>query len=87
VSELEIRESLRRAFADAWIGLETDLDHDLALDDIEGLDSVSRVRLMLTVEEAFGIEMSPAEHGRLKSIGDLVDLIRSKVEGRLDDGR
>lgn len=82
MTEPEILDRLHQAFADAWIGPDVDLQRDLALEDIEGLDFVSRVRLMLSIEDAFGIEMSPAEHGRLKTIGDLADLVCAKVEGR-----
>jgi acyl carrier protein len=73
MTEQEILAQLPRIFADSWIGAgpEADLERKLALDDIDGLDSVSRVRLMLSVEDAFGVHMSPAEHGRLKTIGDL----------------
>jgi acyl carrier protein len=81
MTEEEILCRLPRIFADAWIGVESDFDRELALDDIDGIDSVARVRLMLTVEEAFGIEMSPRECGHLKTIGDLVDLVCTKVDG------
>jgi acyl carrier protein len=80
VSEVEILQALPDAFAQAWIALDVDLARDLALEDIEGLDSVSRVRLMLSVEETFGIVMSAREHGRLKTVGDLIDLIHAKRE-------
>jgi acyl carrier protein len=70
---------LRRAFADAWIPLDIDLTDNALLDDIDGLDSVSRVRLILTLEQAFTVEISPKENSRLKTIGDLIDLIAGKL--------
>jgi acyl carrier protein len=83
MNEQEILSRLPRIFADAWIGigLDAELEREVELEDIDGLDSVSRVRLMLSVEDAFGVHLSPAEHGRLKTIGDLVDLVRAKVTG------
>jgi acyl carrier protein len=79
----ETLDRLRQAFADASIMLDADLDFDddLALDAIDGLDSVSRVRLTMAVEDAFTIEISPRENSKLKTIGDLANLIGIKRGG------
>lgn len=59
-------------------------DDELALtpattaQDVEDWDSLNHVRLMLTVERQFGVKFSAAEIGRLKNVGDLVALVRSK---------
>jgi len=60
-----------------------DLD-DLALsdattaDDIEEWDSLSHIRLVVSVERHYGIKFSNADIENMKSVGDLVDLIVSK---------
>lgn len=48
-------------------------------DDIEAWDSLSNVRLMIAVEQAFGIRMRAAEVSSLKSTGELVNLVLAKV--------
>ena len=47
--------------------------------DIEDWDSVMHVSLIIAVEKAFGIRFTSSEVGRLKNVGELQDLIDSKV--------
>jgi acyl carrier protein len=83
LSSAETLDRLLRAFVDASITLDSNLvfEPDLAFDEIDGLDSVSRVRLTMAIEDAFSIEISPRENSKLKTIGDLVNLIESKQRG------
>jgi acyl carrier protein len=81
MNEPEIVDSLQRAFAEAFVDLDVPLGRALAFDEIDGLDSISRVRLMLSVEDVFTVEISPRENGKLRTIGDLIDLIRVKQNG------
>lgn len=77
-------ERLRRAFADASITLDPHLafDGNLSFDAIDGLDFVSRVRLIMAVEDAFDVAISPRENSKLKNIGDLITLVEAKQHGR-----
>jgi acyl carrier protein len=52
---------------------------DLTAKEIDEWDSLTHVRLMLTVERTFGIKFSAAEIGRLKNLADLVESISGKV--------
>jgi acyl carrier protein len=74
---------LRQAFAEASIMLDPDLifDGDLTFEKIGGLDSVSRVRLIMAVEDAFSVSISPRENSKLKKISDLTNLIEAKQRG------
>jgi acyl carrier protein len=47
--------------------------------DVENWDSLSHVRLMLTVEKSFGVKFSAAEIGRLKNVGSLVTLLQDRL--------
>ena len=69
---------IHSAFAEASLPLVA-TDETVKLTDIDGLDSVSRVRLMLCLEEKFGIEISARENSRTRSLGDLFGLIKSKL--------
>jgi len=53
---------------------------DLTAKDVEGWDSLSHIRLVLTVERAFGVKFSASEIGKLKDVAGLVDLVRSKAK-------
>jgi acyl carrier protein len=55
------------------------LTPELTAEDVPEWDSLTHIRLMITVERAFGIKFSTSEIGHLKNIGDLARLIQSKT--------
>jgi acyl carrier protein len=65
---------------------ETFLDRSLTIDrsttaeDVDGWDSLAHMRLMMNVERRFAIGLTAGEAGRLRHIGDLVDLIAGKLK-------
>ena len=52
---------------------------DLTADAVDGWDSLSHIRLVLTVEKAFGIKFSASEIGNLKNVEEFVTLIGFKT--------
>jgi acyl carrier protein len=52
---------------------------DLTADDVEEWDSLSHLRLVMTVQKAFGVKFSASETGKLKNVGELAELIRAKA--------
>ena len=50
----------------------------LSAKDVDGWDSLTHIRLMLTVEKAFKIKLSTSEIGKMNNVGDLVTLIKSR---------
>jgi len=56
-----------------------ELTPDLSAKDIDGWDSLTHIRLILTVEKAFKIKFSTSEIGTLENIGDLVRLIKGRA--------
>jgi acyl carrier protein len=48
---------------------------DLTADGVEDWDSVNHVRLIVAIEERFGISFSTAEVAELTDVGELIDLI------------
>lgn len=55
------------------------VDRALSADQVDGWDSLNHIRLIVTVERAFGMKFTASETGRLKNVGEFVDLIRSKL--------
>jgi acyl carrier protein len=51
----------------------------LTANDVAEWDSLSHVRLILTTERAFGVSFTAAQVGRLKNVGELADLVQSKM--------
>ena len=52
---------------------------DLTADDVEEWDSLSHIRLIVTVQKAFNVKLSAGEVGNLKNVSELVDLIQAKA--------
>jgi acyl carrier protein len=55
------------------------LDSDTSRDHIAGWDSLAQVKLMLAVEEAFGIQFSENETASIKKVGDLLNCVKSRT--------
>lgn len=55
------------------------LHRGLRASDVPDWDSLMHVRLMLEIEQAFSIRFTALEIGKLESVGDLMDLIASKL--------
>lgn len=48
-------------------------------EDIEDWDSLAHVELVMTMEKAFNMKFNIKEVGQLKNVGEMVDLIMSKL--------
>jgi acyl carrier protein len=47
---------------------------------LEAWDSIQHLNLVLAVEEKFGVQLSPEEIEQMKSIGETVKLVESKLQ-------
>lgn len=54
------------------------LTPEMEAGEVEGWDSLAHVRIMIAVEQRFGIRFTTSEITALKDIGALVALVRSK---------
>jgi acyl carrier protein len=52
---------------------------ELTAKDVDGWDSLTHIRLILTIEKAFKIKFSTSEIGRLEKVEDLVKLIAERA--------
>jgi acyl carrier protein len=52
---------------------------EMTADDVEGWDSLSNIRLIMSVEKEFGVKFSASEVGKLKNLGELAELIVAKT--------
>ena len=79
MGDAEIYDKLTGIFHDVFDDDSIAVRPELTADDVDEWDSVSHIRLVLTVERAFNLKFSASEIGRLKNVGEFVDLIRSKA--------
>ena len=70
---------VRETMADVFDADDLNVSMDSSAEDVEGWDSLSNIRLMVTLERKFGVRFSNAEIGKLTNVGDLVRLIESKI--------
>ena len=52
---------------------------ELAAPDVDGWDSLTHIRLLLSIEKAFKVKFSTSDIGRMKNVGDLVALIKTQA--------
>ena len=51
----------------------------LSAKDVDGWDSLTHIRLMLTVEKAFKVKFSTSEIGKMDTVCDLVTIIKART--------
>jgi len=75
----EIYKKLNTVFEDVFDDDSIVVRPELSADDVDGWDSLTHIRLILTVEKAFQVKFSASEIAKLKNVGGLAELIRSKA--------
>jgi acyl carrier protein len=79
MDESQIYSRLTEIFQDVFDEDPIKLTPELAAKDVDGWDSLTHIRLILTIEKAFKSKFSTSEIGKLKNVGDLVALIRARA--------
>ena len=79
MNEGEIYTQLGAIFQDVFDEDSIKVTPDLSAKDVDGWDSLTHIRLILTVEKAFKIKFTTSEIGKLERVGDLVALIKSRA--------
>jgi acyl carrier protein len=74
----EIYARLTPIFQDVFNDDSIVLRPDLTAEDVDEWDSLSHIRMVLSVQKAFSVKFSAGEIGKLKNVEGLVDLIRLK---------
>jgi acyl carrier protein len=79
ISEQEIYTRLTTVFRDVFDDETLAPTAETTADDVEEWDSLSHIRLVLSVEREFGVQFSTVELGNLKQVGDLANLVSAKL--------
>jgi acyl carrier protein len=75
----EIYERLTGVFRDVFDDDTIVVRPELTAEDVDEWDSLSHIRLVLTVEKVFNITLSASEIGNLTNVGELVKAIQAKL--------
>jgi acyl carrier protein len=79
MDESSIYARLNEIFQDVFDEDSLVVTPDLSAKDVDGWDSLTHIRLLLTVERAFKIKFSTSEIGKLEEVSDLVALIKTRT--------
>lgn len=79
MDEQAIYDRLTKIFEDVFDEDSIVITPNLTAKDVDGWDSLTHIRLMLTVEKAFNVKFSASEIGKLENVGDLVKLIKART--------
>ncbi len=78
MDEQQIYARLTEIFSDVFDD-DIQVNPALSAKDVDGWDSLSHIRLILTIEKAFKIKFSTSEIGKLENVGELVALIKARA--------
>jgi acyl carrier protein len=73
--QARLEETFRRVFKSPQLCLR----REMTAFDIQGWDSLSNIRLLVAIEQDLEIRLEVAEVVRLRNVGQLVDLVASKL--------
>jgi acyl carrier protein len=78
MDEAQIYARLTGIFKDVFDD-EITVTPELSAKDVDGWDSLTHIRLILTIEKRFNFKFSTSEIGKLENVGDLVNLIGQRA--------
>ncbi len=80
MESIEIYRRLAVIFRDVFDDKAMALRPELTADSVREWDSLNHIRLVLAIEKAFQVRFAASEIGRLRNVGDFVELIQSKAQ-------
>ena len=79
MDEPQIYARLKEIFEDVFDEDSMTITPELSAKDVAGWDSLTHIRLLLSIEKAFKIKFTTSEIGKLQNVGDLVTLIQARA--------
>ncbi|MGN1167790.1 MAG: acyl carrier protein [Lachnospiraceae bacterium] len=81
MSREEIFDKLNEVFQDVFDDESIVVSDETTADDIEDWDSLEHINLVVAVEEAFKIKFNMGEVNNMKNVGEMVDIILTRIAG------
>ncbi len=75
----QIYERLNKVFRDVFDDEDIVVTDTTTSDDIEDWDSLEHINLIVEVEHEFGIKFNMNEVTTMKNVGDMVNIIQSRI--------
>ena len=77
--QTRLYEQLTAIFRDVFDDDSLELRPELTAKDVDGWDSLTHLRLLLSAERTFGVKFTVAEIGQMENVGDLANLIEARI--------
>jgi acyl carrier protein len=71
---------LQRIFCDVFDDDALKIDMSTSQEEVEGWDSVAQIKLILSIEEEFGIRFQMEEVSATKNVGEFIKMIESLLD-------
>ena len=75
----EVKEKLTAVFRDVFDDEKIEIHDETTAADIEDWDSLTHITLISEIEDSFGIKFGMKDVLGLKNVGEMIDLLASKV--------
>lgn len=79
MNDSEIYEKLNEIFQDIFDDEDIELEPTTSAADIEDWDSLAQISIVVAVQDEFDITLSVDEATALHNVGEMVDLIKTKL--------
>jgi acyl carrier protein len=79
MDDIYIYERLTQVLMDVFDDDTIKATPQLSAKDVDGWDSLTHIRLILTIEKVFNVKFTTSEIGKLENVGDLVALIKVRA--------
>ncbi len=76
----EVYEKLNSVFRDVFDDESITVNDNTTSNDIEDWDSLEHINLLVAIEQAFNIKFNMAEVTNMKNVGEMVNIILSRVK-------
>ncbi len=80
MSREEVYKKLNKVFQDIFDDEDITVNDETTADDIEDWDSLEHVNLVVATEKKFGVKFNMWEVGRIKNVGEMVDIILERTQ-------
>lgn len=80
MSREEIMEKVNEIFRDVFDDEDLIITDSTNSDDIEDWDSLEHISLIISMEKEFNLKFDIKEVNKLENVGQMVDMIREKLE-------
>jgi acyl carrier protein len=71
----DYRQRLTTVFREVFDDDTLEITDEMTAADVDGWDSLTHVTLVVSCEKVFGLRLSPAQVGRLKNVGQMLDVL------------